>query len=194
MESGSLRIVKIYTKTGDRGETGLFSGERVSKSHLLVEAYGTVDEANSLLGVALSHGLHPEVEKTVKNLQSLLFRLGADLATLPGKRDVARIDNDEITAMESEMDAVTAALPAIHHFILPGGNPGAASLQLARAVIRRAERAAIRAAEEFPISAGALILLNRLSDFLFLLARLENHLSGTRESIWEPEQPASSRK
>jgi cob(I)alamin adenosyltransferase len=178
--------VKIYTKTGDRGETGLFSGERVPKTHALVEAYGTLDETNSTLGIALAQNLHPEVKVAVGSLQKLLFRIAADLATLPGKREVARIGENEIQEIEGAMDSLTALLPAMHHFILPGGNPGAASLQLARAVIRRAERAAIRASEDYTVNPQVLIILNRLSDFLFLLARRENQLSGAPEPIWKP--------
>jgi len=176
--------VKIYTRTGDKGETGLFSGERVSKTHSLVEAYGTVDETNSLLGVALAHGLQPAVAGATENLQSLLFRLGADLATLQGGRAVDRISPEEVAAMEQAMDAVAADLPATRHFLLPGGTPGGAALHLARATVRRAERAALRAADEYKLNPQALILLNRLSDYLFLLARQENHLAGTDESVW----------
>lgn len=178
--------MKIYTKTGDNGQTALFSGERVAKHHALVETYGTVDETNSLLGVALAQQLQTPVAAAVRSLQALLFQLGADLATLPGERNIQRITEAEILAMESAMDEISAHLPALRHFILPGGTPGAATLQLARTVSRRAERRAVEAAEDLPLNPQALILLNRLSDYLFLLARWENFLARQEEPVWKP--------
>lgn len=157
----------------------------MAKTHPLVEAYGTVDEANSFLGLAIAHKLHPEIAAAVQDLQNLLFELGADLATLTGARHVRRIDDSDIAAMETLMDAITAQLPVMKQFVLPGGNPGAASLQVARAVIRRAERSAIRAAEDYAVNPRALTLLNRISDYLFLLARRECQLANTAETPWK---------
>jgi cob(I)alamin adenosyltransferase len=178
--------MKIYTKTGDRGETALFSGERVAKNHALVETYGTVDETNSLLGLALAHGLSTPVADAVEALQAQLFRLGADLATLPGERKLQRISAEEVQTMDSAMDRIAEEIPPLRYFILPGGTTGAATLQVARAVSRRAERRALQASLEFPLNPQAMILLNRLSDYLFLLGRWENHLAGQPEQAWKP--------
>jgi cob(I)alamin adenosyltransferase len=178
--------VKIYTKTGDAGETGLFSGERVPKDHLLVRAYGTLDELNSHLGVVLASQPCEEVALSIRRLQTLLFDAGADLATRPGGRAVRRIDSKDVVDLETQMDLLQARLPALRNFILPGGTPAAAQLQLARAVARRCERETCAAQREFPLTPALLLFLNRLSDYLFLLARLENHLAGVPETKWEP--------
>jgi cob(I)alamin adenosyltransferase len=184
VEAGSIPAVKIYTKTGDEGQTGLFSGERVDKSHRLVEAYGTLDELNSQLGVVLAARPQEEIRTLLHRLQILLFDAGADLATRPGHRTIRRIEAEDVAAMESQMDAISERLPALRAFILPGGTPAAAALQLARTVARRAERAALRAHESDPVNGQLLILLNRISDYLFLLARLENFLAGEPETEW----------
>lgn len=183
--------MKIYTKTGDEGTTGLFSGERVEKSHPLVVAYGTVDECNAHLGVALSAGCLPPVAQTVEHLQDLLFLVGADLATLPGARSIRRISLEDVENLEKTMDALQELLPPLRSFVLPGGSPAAAHLQLARTVCRRAEREAFAAARAHPVNPQALLLLNRLSDYLFLLARQQNHLSGTPERPWVSRRPSS---
>lgn len=178
--------MKIYTKTGDRGETGLFSGERVAKDHLLVRAYGTLDELNSVLGVVLASEPVDEVRLLVHRLQILLFEAGADLATRPEGRSVRRIAEEDVLEIEERLDALEERLPELRSFILPGGTPAAARLQVARTVCRRAEREAIAAHAEFPLNPRLLELLNRLSDYLFLLARLENLLAGVAESEWLP--------
>ncbi len=182
--------MKIYTKTGDEGETGLFSGQRVFKADPLVEAYGTVDELTAVLGVALAHGLAEPVVLAVRKLQSLCFELGADLATPLGAGgaggSVRRMGEEEVRAMEDEMDVLTRELPELRAFILPGGNLGASYLQLARTVCRRAERAAFLASRSAEVNRGALIFLNRVSDFLFLLSRYQNFLVGEREPEWKP--------
>lgn len=180
--------MKIYTKTGDSGETGLFSGRRVSKTHGLVEAYGTIDELNSCLGVALASGPGPGVCEEVTRLQILLFKAGADLATEANSRPVDRLDADDVKDLESRIDRISAILPVNKAFVMPGGAPSAAHLHVARTVCRRAERDAIAAASESPVNPHLLVWLNRLSDFLFLLARLANHEAGIPEPLWKPDK------
>jgi len=177
--------VKIYTRTGDDGTTGLFSGERVSKTHPRVEAYGAVDELNSALGLARALGAQARVATVIIGVQKTLFTLGSDLATrATGKAAIPRIGADEITHLEGEIDRMTAELPPLRTFILPGGTPAGAQLQLVRAIARRAERAALRLAAEEAVNAEALVYMNRLSDFFFTLARFENFLAGRAEEAW----------
>lgn len=179
--------MKIYTKTGDTGETSLYSGERVGKVDPLVEAYGTLDECNCQLGVALAALPAEPVRAALERLQSALFDLAADLATLPGGRAVRRTGADDISGIEAAMDAIN--VPPLRAFVLPGGTPAAAALHVARTVARRAEREALRATAVHEINPRALIYLNRLSDYLFLLARLENHLKNQPEPIWKAPGP-----
>ena len=167
---------KIHTRTGDAGETGMFSGERVPKFHPLVAAYGTVDELNSLLGVVLSAKPAPAVRDILAPLQERLVELATDLATSPAKRGIKRMDDADIRAMEAVMDGISAVLPELRSFIPPSGTPAAAHLHVARTVARRAEREAFSAARSHCVNPGALAYLNRLSDLLFLLARYENFL------------------
>ncbi len=173
--------MRIYTRTGDDGTTGLFSGERVEKTHPRVVAYGDVDELNSLLGVARTAGPHAEVQADLEAVQRHLFTLGADLATPVPNERVPRIGDAEIRWIEGRIDAVTLRLPELRHFILPGGTPAAAHLHVARAVCRRAEREVFRMAEGGGLAG---VFLNRLSDLLFTLARFENAQSGVAESEW----------
>lgn len=180
--------MKIYTRTGDAGTTGLFSGQRVAKTHPRVSAYGTVDEMNSVLGVARSAKPVPQVEAELVLLQARLFDLGADLATAPGGRAVPRILPAHVAALEAGIDRMLAEIPPMKAFVLPGGSPAAAQIHLARAICRRAEREAVAAAASEDISPEALVYLNRLSDFLFALARYENHLAGVAEQEWRPER------
>jgi cob(I)alamin adenosyltransferase len=165
---------KIYTKTGDAGQTGLYSGERVSKTDPLIAACGTIDELNSHLGAALAARPVERIAEALRPLQGLLFELAADLATLPGTRDIRRIGADDIARIERGIDEASGALPPLRDFIPPGGTPAAAQIHIARTVARRAEREALRASEAHPLNEQALVLLNRLSDFLFVLARWEN--------------------
>ncbi len=177
--------MKIYTRTGDDGTTGLFSGERVAKTHLRVEAYGAVDELNSALGLARALGAQTRVAATIIGVQQSLFTLGSDLATrATGKLAIPRIGAKEIAGLEGEIDRMTAELPPLRKFILPGGTPAGAQLQLVRAITRRAERAALRLAAEEAVNAEAIVYLNRLSDFFFTLARFENFLAGRAEEAW----------
>lgn len=179
--------MSIYTKTGDKGSTGLFSGERVAKTHPRVAAYGTVDEMNSMLGVALAAVPAAEVAAAVERLQVLAFDLGSDLATVPDAAWKPRIGEEDVAWLESEIDRMVAELPKLRAFVLPGGSPAAAHLHVARTICRRAEREALHAATTEQIPPLALIFLNRLSDFLFVLARFENHLAGVDETEWRPK-------
>lgn len=180
--------MKIYTKTGDDGTTSLFSGGRVSKTHLRVEAYGTVDELNSVLGVVRAAKPHPQTDAWLLEIQRHLFHLGADLATpLDSKSDwVARMDAGKIAWLEKTIDQMTAQLPPLTHFILPGGSPAAAQLHIARTVCRRAERITTALQEREALGDHVLRYLNRLSDFFFTLARWENMQAGISEDQWSP--------
>jgi cob(I)alamin adenosyltransferase len=178
--------MKIYTKTGDDGSTSLFAGGRVSKTHLRVEAYGTVDELNSVLGAARAFQPSAQTDGWLAQVQRQLFHLGADLATpLDAKSDwIIRMDADTVRWLEQRIDEMTAALPPLTNFILPGGAAASAQIHIARTVCRRAERitAALQASE--PVGEHALPYLNRLSDFLFTLARYENMRAGISEDRW----------
>lgn len=186
--------MKIYTKRGDDGSTGLFGGPRISKAATRVAAYGEVDELNSTLGVARAEFVgQNEFDTVLARIQSELFTLGAQLATpTPDKapRNVPQIREEDIERLEQEIDAFDAELPPLKHFILPSGMRGAAALQLARAVCRRAERAVVGLAQSEDVPPLTLNYLNRLSDHLFTLARLVNHRSGWEETKWTPgEEP-----
>ena len=183
--------MKIYTRTGDSGETAIFGGDRVSKNHLRIEAYGTVDETNSFLGLARSQAdQHPEhafMDRVLHTYQSELFVLGADLATpLDSKAQAPRIDVAHITAIETQIDTLQEELPTLSHFILPGGHPAAATLHVARTTCRRAERMTVALQQEMPINMKASIYLNRLSDLLFVFARWTNIKANISEEAWRP--------
>lgn len=178
--------MKIYTRTGDDGSTALFAGGRVPKHHLRVECYGTVDELNSALGLARALQPLPATDERLHSVQRQLFHLGADLATpldsQPGF--VVRLSAEDVTGLEGEIDQMTADLPALKAFILPGGTASAAQIHVARTICRRAERIASALAEHEALSPQAIPYLNRLSDFLFTLARWENHASGVTDERW----------
>ena len=178
--------MKIYTKTGDKGETALFGGGRVSKHHSRVEAYGTIDELNSILGVARAAGASPPTDAWLNTVQNQLFHLGADLATpLDAQADwVTRVSQREITWLENSIDQMDEELEPLKNFILPGGTAAAANLQLARAVCRRAERLVVALAESETLGEYVLPYINRLSDWLFTLARYENMQADEPESKW----------
>ena len=182
------RLTKIYTRTGDDGTTGLGSGSRVAKSDLRIEAYGTVDELNALLGVVLASELDPEVAKMLREVQNDLFHAGSDLCfpeaekaslALPG------IEARHVDRLEGHIDRWNKELPALENFILPGGSQAAARIHVARTVCRRAERAVIRLREREPIGDYVMAYLNRLSDALFVIARLQNHRNGVSEPTWD---------
>lgn len=182
--------MKIYTKTGDDGTTSLFSGGRVSKAHLRVETYGTVDELNSVLGVARAHQPSAQTDDYLEQVQNQLFHLGADLATpLDAKAEwVVRMDGETVAWLETTIDAMTADLPPLKNFILPGGTAAAAQIQVARTICRRAERLAVSLSEQESLGQPVLEYLNRLSDWLFTLARWENHQAGVGEDQWSIRQ------
>ncbi len=181
--------MKIYTRKGDSGETSLFGGSRVSKSSLRIEAYGTVDELNSVIGLAASYSLSPKGTVWVKKVQEFLFVLGADLATPPSSDTrIERIGEEEIEILEQSIDEMEEELEPLKNFILPGGARAGATLHVARTVCRRAERAAVACGSEEKISDHTIKFLNRLSDFLFVLARYENKYDATPEEVWKPER------
>ncbi len=182
------KITKVYTRSGDEGRTGLIGGQRVPKDDPRIEAYGSVDELNSALGVALASDLSERLEAEVKRIQNELFHLGADLATPADSRDSAagpRIADRHVEALERLMDKLNEDLGPLQNFILPGGCPGAASLHLARTICRRAERRLVTLAARESVSPVALRYLNRLSDALFVMARYENHARGVTDVYWQ---------
>ena len=181
--------MKIYTKTGDAGETGLFGGGRVRKSHLRVEAYGDVDELNATIGVVRATGSDDEIDALLLRVQQDLFAIGALLATPDREKmrahlEKANIDGARVAELERAIDAADAELEPLRSFILPGGSPKAAALHVARTVCRRAERRIVDIADEMEIPALVVIYLNRLSDVLFTLARLANKRTSTPETTW----------
>ena len=182
--------MKIYTKTGDDGTTGLFGNRRVPKDALRVEVYGTIDEANSLLGVALAAGAPEEMARVLVDLQARLFDLGADLATprseAPDPTYLVRIDASHVAALERLIDRFETALPPLTNFILPGGVPTAAHLHHARTVVRRAERSLVTLARSEAVGPAVPLFVNRLSDLLFVLARWANHAAGVADVPWRP--------
>ena len=183
--------MKIYTRTGDSGTTALFGGGRVPKTHARIDAYGTVDETNSHLGLARAHlrgsPAEDRLDPVLARLQGELLVLGADLATPADARpSVPRMDADRVARLERDIDAFEADLPPLRHFILPGGDAAGAALHVARTVCRRAERLTVEAAAREAISEQVVIYLNRLSDLLFVLARWAGHAAGVEEEKWTP--------
>lgn len=178
--------MKIYTRTGDTGETGLFAGGRVPKDGLRVEAYGAVDELNAVLGLARTVVADAELDAALARIQHDLFALGADLATPLNAATswVVRADDAMTARLEAELDRFETELPPLTRFILPGGTPAAAHLHLARTVCRRAERRVVRLAHAEPVNQAVLRYLNRLSDWLFVAARLANHRAGRADEPW----------
>jgi cob(I)alamin adenosyltransferase len=179
--------MKIYTKTGDAGQTGLYGGERVSKTAQRVEAYGTVDECNSAIGMARAAMTDAELDGVLAGVQNALFDVGADLATPDGSqyaKNVSRMDAQDVEGLEALIDAYQEQCPPWSNFIHPGGTPAAAALHLARTIARRAEREVLRLEEQEPANHEVTRYLNRLSDFLFILARVVNARSGVNEAGW----------
>ncbi|MBU2259133.1 cob(I)yrinic acid a,c-diamide adenosyltransferase [Patescibacteria group bacterium] len=175
--------MSITTRTGDGGKSGLLSGERVSKGSHRLEAFGTVDELNSVLGVTLAEeGIPVEVKKNLIQVQKLLFRVGTDLATpLRGTGSAMRLSKEDIYQLEKWIDDLEQTLPQLKHFILPSGSRLGALLHQARTVCRRAERCTVRLTEKKEINDRVQVYLNRLSDYLFLAAREVNTKQGTKE-------------
>jgi cob(I)alamin adenosyltransferase len=179
--------MKIYTKTGDKGQTGLFGGARVSKADARVDAYGEVDELNCAIGAARACGPDARADAMLHELQSELFALGAELACTPGKDvdvGVALLTDVEIERLEHTIDELERDLPALKTFILPGGSPEAAALHLARATCRRAERKLVALAASEPVRPEVLRYLNRLSDLLFVAARHANFRAKVADVPW----------
>jgi cob(I)alamin adenosyltransferase len=182
--------MRIYTRTGDQGETGLFGGGRVSKHHLRVEAYGAVDELNAQLGWAETLTRQLALTEPLQGVQADLLVIGADLATPPDASAAAadrtrRVGEAQVTRLEEWIDRLDAQTTPLTTFILPGGSPAAAALQVCRAVCRRAERRVVALAAAEPVSPQVVVYLNRLSDLLFTLARWVNAREGVAEPVWD---------
>lgn len=177
--------MKIYTKKGDSGETSLFGGKRISKSSVRIETYGTVDELNSHLGFARTLSPTPSEDVLLRRIQEILFILGADLAT-PKGGNTKRIAEEHVLELENSIDRMEQDLPALKNFILPGGSPLGAQLHIARTVCRRAERLVTALSTSEDLGPYPLKFLNRLSDFLFVMARHVNHSAGATETPWIP--------
>jgi len=180
--------MKIYTRTGDLGETGLMGGARVPKDHVRVTAYGEVDETNAVLGVVLAHSRVAKVNDLLRGIQRDLFALGAELADVrpagKGRKAKAAVTKALVTRLEKAIDAHERGLPPLRAFILPGGSRAGALLHLARTVCRRAERSVVGLARTAKVDPLAIVYLNRLSDLLFVLARYENARAGEPEETW----------
>lgn len=189
--------MKIYTKTGDKGTTALFGGTRVPKHHIRIESYGTVDELNSNLGLIRDQDIDQHFKNVIIKIQNKLFTVGAILATDPEKAilksgkerlNIEKITSADIEMLEREMDSMNEALPPMTHFVLPGGHQTVSFCHIARCVCRRAERLASALNELEPFEANALTYLNRLSDYLFVLARKLSHDLHADEIKWTPEK------
>lgn len=182
--------MKIYTKTGDKGETGLFGGERVSKSNLRLNAYGTIDELNSFLGLAVIEVTNIEVKNIIQDLQNKLFVLGSDLAAPETEKNkklkITRLPDSYIIETEQAIDKFDAQLDELKNFILPGGSKGSAVLHICRTISRRAEREIVALKNTDHIGENIVIFLNRLSDLFFVLSRFENKYSNIPDTKWIP--------
>lgn len=176
---------KIYTKTGDKGETGLFGGKRLPKYHLRIEAYGTVDELNAHLGLVRDSLVDEATRDVLKEIQDRLFTIGANLASDPDKAmSTPDLLDSDIEALEQQMDQMDAHLPPLKNFILPGGHPSVSYCHIARTVCRRAERQVVALAANEPVEEILLRYLNRLSDYLFVLSRKMAQDLGVEEVSW----------
>ncbi len=180
--------MKIYTKTGDEGLTSLIGGTRVPKYDLRIESYGTVDELNSYIGLIRDHDIDADQKDTLKEIQDRLFTIGAALASDPekSKMKIPDLHLSDITFLESQIDEMNLVLPELKHFILPGGSPVVSICHVSRCVCRRAERIIVHLKEESFVDEKVIIYLNRLSDYLFVLARKLCHDSKIPENQWLP--------
>ena len=195
-------MTKIYTKTGDKGETSLFTGQRVPKNDPFVEALGSVDECNSALGASLaflpaSKAMNP-IRHQLEIIQHALFDIGAAIATprtraVNSKLEKTRFDDAEVLSLEKWIDAMTSELPPLTHFILPGGHPAGALLHPARSICRRAERRILPIHRNGDVVDGVVIYINRFSDYLFCLSRYVNFLNNLPETQWKPHTPGTER-
>ncbi|GAB2690440.1 cob(I)yrinic acid a,c-diamide adenosyltransferase [Mucilaginibacter koreensis] len=180
--------MKIYTKTGDKGFTSLIGGTRVPKHHLRIESYGTVDELNSYIGLIRDQNIEPSDKQLLKEIQDRLFTIGSSLAADPEKSKMVIPDlkMEDIELLEQEMDRMNTILPQLRHFILPGGSNAVSFCHIARCVCRRAERLCVHLAEESPVDEKVNMYLNRLSDYLFVLARMVGYQQQVPENQWIP--------
>jgi cob(I)alamin adenosyltransferase len=179
-----VRLTRIYTRGGDRGETSLGDGSRVPKLDCRIAAFGTVDEVNSLLGLALAADVPATIRAVLERVQNELFDVGADISVPFGVSDRLRVSQTQVDALETDCDRFNAELSELKSFVLPGGSELAARLHVARAVCRRAERDVLDAAEQVELNPLVIVYLNRLSDLLFILARTAN--AGADEPLWKP--------
>jgi cob(I)alamin adenosyltransferase len=179
-----VRLTRIYTRAGDRGETSLGDGSRVPKLDCRIAAFGTVDELNSLIGLVLAGNPPAKMRTVLERVQNELFDVGADISVPFGVADRLRVAQTQIDALESDCDRFNADLPELKSFVLPGGSEAAARLHVARAVCRRAERDVLDASEQVELNPLVTVYLNRLSDLLFILARAAN--AGGDEPLWKP--------
>ncbi|MCD2423161.1 cob(I)yrinic acid a,c-diamide adenosyltransferase [Niabella pedocola] len=180
---------RIYTKTGDQGKTALIGGTKVSKAHLRIEAYGNVDELNSWIGLCRDVQTEVAITGRLQEIQGRLFTIGALLAQDPAKDTkmaLPDLHEEDIQVLEKEIDTMTAALPEMKSFIIPGGSVAISYLHIARCTCRRAERSSVRLQEEEPVDALIIKYLNRLSDYLFVLARYTGYLTGIADIPWRP--------
>ena len=182
------RITRVYTRTGDDGTTALGAGQRVAKDSRRVEAYGTVDEANSAIGAAMAAGLDPVLQVELRLIQNDLFHVGSDLCVTEldkAARPVPRVEARHVERLERLIDRLSEDLPPLENFVLPGGSAGAAQLHVARAVCRRAERVVVSLAREETVGDSVIVYLNRLSDALFVMARWENRQKQVPDVLWD---------
>jgi cob(I)alamin adenosyltransferase len=180
--------MKIYTRTGDKGSTSLIGGTRVPKYHLRIEAYGTVDELNSYIGLIRCQEIDAHTTQMLKEIQDRLFTIGSSLAADPerSRMKIPDLHAEDVILLETEMDQMNLLLPQLTHFVLPGGNTIVSFCHVARCICRRAERITVHLASESHVDEKMTIYLNRLSDYLFVLARKLNFDAKTEENIWIP--------
>lgn len=183
--------MKIYTGTGDNGSTGLIKGDRVPKSDIRINTYGTIDELNASIGISITEIISKEIKSSLLSIQNELFDLGSDLAS-PRKFEnnarIKRMDDSDVRNLEKLIDQYQEKLPELTEFILPGGTRGSAHLHLARTICRRAERLAVDLAAKEDIGPSIIKYLNRLSDLLFVLSRFENYANDTADITWSKKQ------
>jgi cob(I)alamin adenosyltransferase len=180
--------MKIYTRTGDDGSTGLLGSTRVQKDSLRVEAFGALDECNAAIGVARSVRIDEDIDLILENVQSLLFSAGADLACTGETAKLERVDTEDVEALEKRIDLLEEELTPLKSFILPGGTPGSAHIHLSRSICRRAERNIVRLSHSELINPLVLIAVNRISDLLFVVGRTLNSRAGRHDAIWNKER------
>jgi cob(I)alamin adenosyltransferase len=181
--------MKIYTRHGDKGETGLLGGKRVPKNHTRIEAYGTIDELNAHLGLLRDHISDAKINSRIQEVQSILFLIGSHLAVDPDEGSSFKLPDwpeQMTTHLEEDIDAMTNQLPELRNFILPGGEPSSSQCHVARCVCRRAERAVVSLASQDAVKFRSIEYLNRLSDYLFTLSRYLTKINNGQETLWNP--------